>query len=577
MGLLSVILLIPMAALVCLLLLGAGRPQLYRWIALVATVLQSAAIFGGVLPAWLAGKGTNEAGFRLVERLSWIRLDLGESGWLAADYHLGADGMSLTLILLTGIIMPIVVASSWGITKRPKGFFTLLMLLNAAITATFIAKDFFLFYIAYELMLLPMFFLIGLWGGARREYAAIKFFLYTLFGSVFMLLILVGLAFSFVDPVLTAVESGFISDAGQFNSTVAEQVSTALRSGAIRPHQLVHTFNFDHMMAAGQDGRLLYLVPSSVFDYGAVLLGANARLLAFVVLFIGFAIKVPLVPLHTWLPDAHVEAATPISVVLAGLLLKVGGYGVIRVCYGLFPEGGWQLSEWVAGAGMLSILYGALVALAQKDFKSLVAYSSISHMGFVLLGIAGMQPIGMSGATLQMFNHGIVSGALFLLVGVLYDRTHDRMIDSYSGLWNRMPRYSVMVLITFFASLGLPGLNTFVSELLVFLGSFHTEHGGTTLVPRIIPMLSVLGILLSAAFYLWTFRRMFFGSFAYKGERRSDIADQLRDLTTREFAMLVPLVILMVVLGVMPWLILNLLDADMGAMVSSLVARGRAF
>lgn len=574
MGVLSLILILPLSALLALLFLKAGKPQLYRWIALAATLAQTIVIFAAALPQWMAGNGTSEFGFRLVEKYSWISLDLGELGWLATDFHLGLDGLSLSMLLLTAIIMPISVLSSWGITKRPKGYFTLIMLLNLAITGTFIAKDFFLFYIAYELMLLPMFFLIGLWGGEKREYAAIKFFLYTLFGSVFMLLILVGLAFSFVDPVLTALNHGLIATPEAFTGDTALHLSRALQEGNVPASQMVHTFNFDYMMAAGPDGKLLYLVPGSVFDYGGILVGCNARLLAFVVLFIGFAIKVPLVPLHTWLPDAHVESATPISVLLAGLLLKVGAYGVIRVCYGLFPEGGWEYSEWVAGAGLISILYGALVALAQKDFKSLVAYSSISHMGFVLLGIAGMQPIGFSGAALQMFNHGIVSAALFLLVGVLYDRTHDRQIDSYSGLWNRMPRYSVMVLVTFFASLGLPGLNTFVSELLVFLGSFHTEIQGAQLVPRIIPMLSVLGILLSAAFYLWTFRRMFFGSFSYKGEKRSDIADKLRDLTGREYTTIVPLVLLMIILGVMPWLVLNLLETDMSHMVSSLVSRG---
>jgi NADH-quinone oxidoreductase subunit M len=306
-------------------------------------------------------------------------------------------------------------------------------------------------------------------------------------------------------------------------------------------------------------GNFANMVPNSLFSEAGTLLGMDARNLAFLVLFIGFAIKVPSVPVHTWLPDAHVEAPTPISVILAAILLKVGAYGIIRICYGMFPEAGVQYSTFVAILGLASILYGALVAMSQTDFKALIAYSSISHMGFVLLGIASMDAAGLNGAVFQMFNHGIISAALFLIVGVVYDRTHDRAIAHYTGLWGQMPKYTLIVLIAFFASLGLPGLNGFVSEMLVFLGAFNADN---SLIPSWVPILAVLGIVFAAVYYLRTFRRMFFGEYAYNGE--GEVAP-LADLNRREYLMLVPLALAMILLGIFPSLVLDLMSESVSA------------
>lgn len=509
----------------------------HRWIALILTLAQLVLTLVVMLPVQAAGStAVNGMFLSMVEQYAWINIDLGSIGRIRIDYLMGMDGLAFMLVLLNSIVMPITVLSSWNIHQRPKAYFMLLMLLDTSLMGVFLALDFLLFYIFYELMLLPMFFLIGVWGGARREYAALKFFIYTLFGSVFMLLVMVGLMFSFQDPAASA-------QAGE----------------------PVFTLNLTHMMSMDADGGLSNLISGSVFDTGQVILGYDARTLAFLILFIAFAIKLPSVPLHTWLPDAHVEAPTPVSVILAAVLLKVGGYGLLRLGYGLFPDVVSTSTWWIGLLGVISIVYGALVAMGQSDLKRLIAYSSVSHMGYVLLGIASLEVIGISGAAFQLFTHGLASALLFLLVGVLYDRVHDRTIAHFRGLWNLMPWFSFFVLVGFFASLGLPGFAPFVSEIMVFMGAFSGAVGMGT-IPIWMPFVGVLGILLGAVYYLRTYRHMFFGTFDPHGN--SSWRQQLFDLNAREMVMLSVLAILLVLFGLFPSLIIDLIDSDVARLVT---------
>ncbi len=471
---------LPLVGFLIILFLKPEQKNAIRAVALAASL----AVFGAAL--WLLAQFQPQAaGLQLVVKQSWLTV-----GGMPVQFFMGVDGISILMVLLTALLTPIAILSTWSaVQERVKGFMLFFLLLEVGMMGVFLAQDLVLFYIFWEFTLVPMYFLIGVWGGERRIYAAVKFFLFTMAGSILMLLAIIFLA-------------------GQ-----------------------AHTFAMDELINARE-------------------LFASAQMLLFLAFGIAFAIKVPMFPLHTWLPDAHVEAPTAGSVILAGVLLKMGTYGFLRFNLPLFPEAARQLAPWIGGLAVVGILYGAMVSYLQKDVKKLVAYSSVSHLGFVMLGIAALNPQGISGAILQMVNHGLSTGALFLFVGMLYERRHTREMEAFGGIWKVMPVLSALALIITLSSMGLPGLNGFVGEFTILTGAFGSAALGSPWFAG----LATLGVILAAVYLLHMFEKVFLGPVKHAENQG------LKDLNLREILTLLPLLVLIVWIGLYPQPFFNLIN-----------------
>jgi len=466
----------PLLGVLVLLFIKEEQKDLARWIALITSLITF-----GISIAVLVQFNPANPDLQMVIDIPWIQV----ANW-NISYHMGVDGLSILLLLLTTLLSPISILSTWkAIEDRVKDFMIFFLLLEVGMVGVFLAQDLFLFYVFWEFTLVPMYFLIGIWGGPRRMYAAIKFFLYTMAGSVLMLLAILWLA----------ITQG--------------------------------TFSVPDLVAMGG-------IP------------ANLQFWLFLAFAAAFAIKVPMWPLHSWLPDAHVEAPTAGSVILAGVLLKMGTYGFLRFNIPLFPQAAVRLAPWMAGLAVIGILYGAAVSYAQKDAKKLVAYSSVSHLGFVMLGLFALNPQGIQGGILQMVNHGLSTGALFLMVGVIYERRHTRDMDAFGGLWKVMPVYAVLTLIVTLSSMGLPGLNGFVGEFTILLGAWGAGEAGGSLNSYLYAGFAAVGVILAAVYLLFMFQKLFLGPV----DKEENL--KLKDLSWREIAMVVPLLVLIFWIGLYP-------------------------
>jgi NADH-quinone oxidoreductase subunit M len=486
--LVTIVTFMPLVGALILLFIKKENVELIKRFTLIWTLITF-----GVSLAFVAGFRLADPGFQFYERYPWIPQ-------LNISYQVGLDGISLLLIILTTGLMPLAVLSSFnGITDRVKEYYLFMLLLETGMLGVFVSLDLFLFYVFWEVTLVPMYFLIGIWGGKRRVYAAVKFFLYTMFGSLLMLLAILFLGYY----------------GGTFSLPDLLRDQTWLRQ-----------------------------------------IGPTVQMLLFIGFGIAFAIKVPMWPFHSWLPDAHVEAPTAGSVILAGVLLKMGTYGFLRFNLPLFPDASREAAPYIAVLAIIGIIYGAIVSFAQTDVKKLVAYSSVSHLGFVMLGIFALTSQGIQGALLQMVNHGISTGALFLLVGFIYERRHTREMAEFGGLWKIVPIYGSIMLIVALSSMGLPGLNGFVGEFTILLGSWAANPWWAAF--------AALGVILAAVYILTMFQRMFMG------ETHNEENKHLIDLSRRELWVIVPLVIFIFVIGIYPQPFFNTMTATVNSLLQGI-------
>lgn len=494
-NLLSIVTFIPAVAAAILAVFLRGEDEAAqrnaKWVAMIATTLTFV-----VSLFILFGFDASDTGFQFVEEREWL---------LGLKYKMGVDGISVLFVMLTTFIMPLTIAASWNVTVRVKEYMIAFLLLETLMLGVFMALDLVLFYLFFEGGLIPMFLIIGIWGGKERIYASFKFFLYTFLGSVLMLVAMVAM----------------VADAGTTDI----------------PALMRHEFASDSFPVLG-----IYVV-------------GGAQTLMFLAFFASFAVKMPMWPVHTWLPDAHVQAPTAGSVVLAAIMLKMGGYGFLRFSLPMFPVGAEVLTPLILWLSAIAIVYTSLVALAQEDMKKLIAYSSVAHMGYVTMGIFAANQQGLDGAIFQMISHGFISGALFLCVGVIYDRMHTREIDAYGGLVNRMPAYALIFMFFTMANVGLPGTSGFIGEFLTLVGVFQVNTW--------VAAVATTGVILSAAYALWLYRRVVFGDLIKESLRT------ITDMSRRERAIFAPLIAMTLLLGVYPRLVTDITGPSVEALISN--------
>jgi NADH-quinone oxidoreductase subunit M len=478
---LSVITYLPLLGILVICMINSKHRDLIRWVAFLTAV----AAFVVSLPLYFMFD-SNTWHMQFVENVPWIPQ-------FGINYHLGIDGISLLLILLTTFLSALAILSTWSaVTEGVKGYMVSLLLLETGMIGVFCSLDFILFYMFWEVMLIPMYFIIGIWGGPRRIYAAVKFFIYTMSGSVLMLVAILFLYY--------------------FN------------------YKSTGVYTFD------------------ILSYHNLGLPSNIQFWLFLAFFLAFAIKVPMFPFHTWLPDAHVEAPTAGSVILAGVLLKMGTYGFLRFSLPIFPQATIDFVPIIMCLSLIGIIYGALVSIAQEDIKKLVAYSSVSHLGYCMLGMFALNMEGVKGSIIQMINHGLSTGALFMIVGMLYERRHTRLISEYGGIMKVMPVFATLFLLVIFSSMGVPITNGFVGELLILIGAFKASLG--------YGLLATIGLVLGAVYLLWMYKRVMYGNIT------KDVNKQLKDMNGREYAYLIPIIIFIIWIGVYPKPFLDKMDAS---------------